>query len=69
MSRNPSPDVFTRITSLRLPAHLDDALRRLAEEQNLSQSELHRRALHLLLDGVAGFGLAEPKTDDTEITV
>lgn len=58
MSRNPSPNIFDRLVSLRLPAELEDKLRRLAEEQGITQSELHRRSLHAFLDGVAGFGLA-----------
>lgn len=69
MSRNPSPDLFSRLISLRLPAELDDRLRELAEEQGITPSELHRRSLHAMLSGVADFGKAEPKTDDTEITI
>lgn len=62
MSRNPGPTIFDRLVSLRLPAELEDRLRELAADTGLSQSELHRRALHVLLDGVAGFG--EVKTDE-----
>ncbi len=58
MSRNPGPTIFDRLVSLRLPAELEDRLRELAADTGLSQSELHRRALHTFLDGVAGFGLA-----------
>lgn len=61
---NKNPLLYDRLVSLRLPAELDDRLRELAEEQGITPSELHRRSLHLLLSGVAGFGEAEPKTDD-----
>lgn len=68
MSRNPGPTIFDRIVSLRLDAATEDALKRLAADTGLSQSELHRRSLHAMLSGVAGFGQPEPKTDDTEVT-
>ncbi len=58
MSRNPAPDIFDRLVSLRLPAELEDKLRALAAEQGLTQSEVHRRALHAFMAGIAGFGLA-----------
>lgn len=63
MSRNPSPDIFDRLVSLRLPAELEDRLRELAAKQGLTQSELHRRALHAFMHqaGIAGF-----EADDEE---
>lgn len=62
MSRNPSPNIFDRLVSLRLTAELEDKLRRLAEEQNLTQSEVHRRALAAFMAGIPGFELAPPST-------
>lgn len=65
MSRNPGPTIFDRIVSLRLDAATEDALKRLAEEQGITPSELHRRSLHAMLAGIADFGKAEPpKTDE-----
>lgn len=61
---NKRPLFLDRLISLRLPAELDDRLRELAADTGLSQSELFRRSLHLLLDGVADFGQPELKIDD-----
>lgn len=66
MSRNPGPTIFDRLVSLRLDAATEDALKRLAADTGLSQSELHRRSLHAMLSGIAGFGEAEPKADEAE---
>lgn len=66
MSRNPSPNIFDRLVSLRLPAELEDRLRELAAKQGLTQSEVHRRALHAFMDGIAGFELAPPSTPKDE---
>ena len=63
MSRNPSPLIFDRLVSLRLSAELEDKLRRLAQEKNLTQSELHRQALAAFMAGVPGFELAPPKDE------
>lgn len=56
MSRNPSPNIFDRLVSLRLPAELEDRLRKLTADQGITQSELHRRTLAVMLKGIAGWG-------------
>lgn len=65
---NKNPLLLDRLISLRLPAELEDKLRELAEEQGITQSELHRRSLAAMLDGIADFGKAERPPDDTEMT-
>lgn len=69
MSRNPSPNLFDRLVSLRLPAELEDRLRELAAKQGLTQSEVHRRALHVFMqEAIPGWQPPEPPepTESTE---